>query len=488
MSELILRDYQDDLLNRARPSLQKNKRVLIQSPTGTGKTALTVFMMDTARARGKSSIFIVHQKELLEQTSGALWKQKLAHGMIASGKSKTPLPVQVASVQTLVNRTGDYKEPDLIIIDEAHRATASSYQKILEAWPNAFVLGLSATPQRTDKKGLDIIFNDMIKAPPIEWFIDQGYLCDYTLIAPPIGIEQETFKKKGNDFDQSEIERATDKPKITGDAINTYKQHAYGRRCVVMCCSVKHAQHVADQYNESGIPAACIEGSQTTQERNKIIEDFRSGDLMVITNVQLLIEGLDIPLISCVQWLRPTASIIVFMQGNGRGFRPKGEHADFDDLLIIDHVKNWERHGLPDQDREWTLEGEKTGNRKGDNEPNIMVRECKKCHKVGRKATATHCPYCGEPYEVRARNIEEEEGELVEIRKAEITLEKKKNRIEQGRAQTIEDLIKLGITRGIKKPAAWAAITLAGRKKQRPSSADFSEANKALIKIRSELK
>lgn len=254
-----------------------------------------------------------------------------------------------------------------------------------------------------------------------------------------------------------------------------------------MCCSIKHAQHVADQYNASGIPATSIEGSQDAKERKKIIEDFREGRLLVITNVQLLIEGVDIPLISCVQWLRPTASLIVFMQGNGRGFRPKGDNADFDDLLIIDHVKNWERHGLPDEDREWTLEGEKKGNKKGDNEANVMVRECKKCHKVGRKATAILCPYCGEPYEVRARKIEEVEGELVEIRKAEITLEKKKNRMEQGQAQTIEDLIRLGIKRGIKKPSAWAAITLAGRRKSRPSKDEFMAANKALIKIRGEL-
>ena len=485
MSGLIaLRDYQDDLINRSRPALSQHKRIVIQSPTGTGKTAISVTIMAAIKANKKTCYFLVNQKELLDQTSGALWRQRVEHGMIAAGKMKTPHLIQVATIQTLTNRLDQYPEPDLIVIDECHTATSPSYLRVIEeAYPNSLVIGLSATPQRTDGKALGLVFNHIIKAPQISWFIEREYLCDYRLIGTPIGLEQTEFKRKGQDFDQSETEQAMDKPKITGNAVDHWIRHGNGQRNVVMCTSIKHAEHVRDTYLERGIPAECIEGSLSGPQRKAMLDRFRNGETKVITNVQLLVVGVDIPNIAIIQWLRPTGSLIVWMQGNGRGFR-MSDGKEY--LTIFDHVGNWQRHGLPDQDRDWTLEGTKGKGKKGSNEADINIAQCKKCFHVFKKPQ-TNCPACGVELEAKMRVLEEVEGDLVEIKREEIKLLKKQNRIEQGMSQTIDELVALGVRRGIKKPAAWAAITLAGRHKKKPSPQDFRAANEALIAIREEI-
>jgi len=351
-----LRSYQTEMIDKTRGALRKNRRVLLQGPTGCGKTAITVYMMGRAAEQGKTAFFLVHQNELLGQTSRALWKQRLEHGMIASTKRKSLLPAQVASVQTLVRRLEQYEEPDLIIIDECHRSAANTYQAILEAYPNARVIGLTATPQRTDGKGLDGTYDAMVQGPTIRQLIDAGYLCDYEIFAPPSTLDLSSVKTKMGDYDKAELEQQVDKPTITGDAVATYRKHASGKRAAVMCVSIAHAEHVRDSYLAAGVPAEMLEGKMTNKERDAVINRLRSGETLIVTAVNLLIEGLDVPGIEVVQWLRPTQSLIVFMQGNGRGFRP----ADGKDrLLILDQVGNWQRHGLLDDDREWSFEGKK---------------------------------------------------------------------------------------------------------------------------------
>ena len=304
-----------------RGALQRHKRVLLQAPTGAGKTALTVYMMGRAAEQGKRSVFLVHQNELLSQTSRALWAQKLEHGMIAAGRSRSRQPAQVASVQTLVRRLDQYEMPDLIIIDECHRSASASYQAILEHWPGVRVVGLTATPQRTDGKGLDDTYQTIVLGPSIRELMDAGYLCDYEIFAPPNTLDLSAVKTRMGDYDKGELEATLDKPTITGDAVATYRKHASGKRCVVMCVSIKHAEHVRDSYLAAGVPAEMIEGSMTNKEREEVLNRMRTGETLVIAQVQLLIEGVDIPSIEVVQWLRPTQSLIVWMQGNGRGLR-----------------------------------------------------------------------------------------------------------------------------------------------------------------------
>ena len=469
-----LRPYQEDLIDKTRQALRRNKRVLMQAPTGAGKTAITVYMMSRAADAGKTSVMAVHQNELLTQTSKALWAGKLEHGMIASGRTRSYLAAQVASVQTWVRRMGQYSEPDLIIIDECHRSAASTYQKILEEYPNAMVIGLTATPSRTDGKGLDGTYQELVQGPTIRQLIDAGYLCDYEIFAPPSPLDLSEVKTKMGDYDKKQLEHEVDKPTITGDAVDTYKKHANGKRAAVMCVSIRHAEHVMESYNAAGVPAEMLEGKMTNKEREAVITRFLSGDTLVVTAVQLLIEGLDVPSIEVVQWLRPTQSLIVFMQGNGRGFRVadgKGK------LIILDQVGNWKRHGLPDDDREWTLEGRKKGKkRKADEEADVSIQQCKHCFHIFRPGVAV-CPSCGKPVEVRQKaEIEVVDGELERI---DVTALRKQAKQEQGAARDLVDLVKLGQRRGMKNPAAWASHVYASRAGRKATPEDFANAKRA---------
>lgn len=473
-----LRPYQERLIDETREQLRKHKRVLMQAPTGAGKTAITVFMMGRAADAGKRSVFCVHQNELLSQTSRALWKQRLEHGMIASTKRRSLLPAQVASVQTWVRRLDLYEEPDLIIIDECHRSASSTYQKILEAYPNAKVIGLTATPQRTDGKGLDDTYTAIVQGPSIRQLIDAGYLCDYEIFAPPSTLDLSALKTRMGDYDKRELEQTMDKPTITGDAVATYRKHAQGKRCVVMCVSIRHAEHVMESYKASGVPAEMIEGSMTNKERELILDRFRAGKTLVICNVQLLIEGVDIPSIEVVQWLRPTQSLIVWMQGNGRGLRPSD---DKEKLLILDQVGNWAKHGLPDDDREWSLQGRKKGKRKKDDEPDVNVQQCKHCFHIFRPGPDT-CPACGKPVERKKKaELEVVDGDLEKI---DLEAERKSKKMEQGASRDLRDLVALGVRRGMKNPSGWAVHVYCARSGRKPAQNDYQQAKQLLREVR----
>jgi DNA repair protein RadD len=467
-----LRQYQVELIDQAREALKKHRRVLLVAPTGAGKTAITVYMMRQAASKGLRSCFIVHQTELLMQTSRALWAQKLEHGLIASGRGRAGLPTQVASIQTLVNRVSQYKPWDLIIIDEAHRSAAKTYRDVCAAYPNARIIGLTATPQRTDGKGLLDMYDCMVQGPTISQLIEANYLCDYDIYAPKIEFDLSEVKSVAGDYAKGDLEQAMDKPKITGDAVEHYCQLADGKRCVVLCVTVKHAQHVAQQYRAAGIDAECMDGTMSDKERDAMLERFKASKTKIITAVQLMIEGVDVPGIEVVQWLRPTQSVIVWMQGNGRGFRP---YAGKDKLIILDHVGNVMRHGLPDQPRQWSLEGKAKGKKRGtETEADLGIQTCPKCRHVFLTG-ASFCPKCGEPVELKERKIEQVAGDL---KKLDRTLEMREQKMEQGKAKTLIELVALGKRRNMANPAGWAVNVYAARMGRKPTGQDYAEAKR----------
>ena len=472
-----LRDYQQQMIHDVRQALAEHRKVLLQSSTGSGKTALAVYMISRAVARDKRCLFVVHQNELIKQTSRALWEQKLEHGIIASGRVRSPLPVQVASAQTLVNRLGDYKPFDLVIVDEAHRSAANTHKRIIEYYYDALIVGLTATPQRTDGKGLRGQYDHLVCGPSIRSLIEAGWLADYELFAPPIDVDLSDVKTTAGDYNNGELSRVMDKPKITGDAVAHYRKIADGKRCVVMCAGVDHAEHVADMYRAAGIAADIIHGNQTDAERESRIDALRRGELKVLTNAQLLIEGVDVPVIEVVQWLRPTQSLIVWKQGNGRGFRPKPGGGK---LLVLDHVGNWQRHGMPDDEPQWSLDGRPRRGRASDDQ-DIGLQSCKSCLKVFRSGVRI-CPHCGASVEFKeARALEVEDGVLQKIERAQEALER---RIEQGRASTLEELVAIGYRRGMKNCAGWAANVFAARSGRKAGPAEWSAARAAYMALR----
>jgi superfamily II DNA or RNA helicase len=430
------------------------KSVLIQSPTGSGKTLLTAHMLGSAAERGLPSWFICHRRELIKQSDLAFSGEGINHGIIAANFLPNPTKlVQIASIQTLIRRFRKYRVPSLIVWDECHHIAANSWSQIFSTFPNSFHIGLTATPERLDGTGLNKWFRQMVKGPTVEWLIKNGFLSNYKLYAPSTPDLTKVRTRMG-DYVGSELTAIVDKPSITGDAISHYKKLAFGKRAVVFCASIAHSKHVVQQFAKAGIPAAHVDGETANEERDFQVRRFKKGEIKILSNVELFGEGFDVPAIEAAILLRPTQSLGLFLQQVGRSLRPlagKG-HA-----IILDHAGNCARHGLPDDEREWTLEGRER-RRKG--KAPEAVRVCPKCFGAQTRAR-TSCQYCEFVFEISPREVEEREGELSEV---DVIATRKARKREQGQAQSLEALIALGKSRGYKNPHGWAWNILRVRK------------------------
>lgn len=447
--------------------MARSRSVVLQSPTGSGKTVLTAHMMATAAQKGMGAWFLVHRKELLDQTSDALWENDVPHGVIMGKRTRTRDIVQVASVQTLARRLDSgLTPPNLIIIDEAHHAAARSYRAILEAYPKAYVVGLTATPKRTDGRGLDDLFNELVLGPSVSFLMERGYLSPYRLVAPPSSLNLEGVHRRAGDFARGELSAAVERSTIMGDAVEHYQKFVQSRSngrpptCLVYCVSRQHAHHVEEAYRAAGIDAAYCAADLSRGRRNAIVAGFRTGRPAVIVSVDLFGEGLDVPGLSAVQLLRPTESLTLHLQQIGRALRvEKGKEY----AMILDHVGNTWRHGLPDDEREWTLEGRKKRARKGqDTAPGIRL--CDNCFAVYR-VTLPACPICGSaPAKAARRGPDHVDGELVEIDAKE---HRRHRAYEEHIAaeQGLEALVRLAMARNYK--ASWAGIRHAKTSKGR---------------------
>jgi len=458
MTSLRLRSYQEKAIDDVKAALRYTRRVVLTAPTGSGKTVLTAHMIRTARQRGVTSWFVVHRKELLEQTSKALWDLDVPHGSIMAGRTLTKEEVQVASVQTLVRRLDRVTAPDMIVIDEAHHATSPTYQKTLAHCPEAWTIGLTATPCRTDGTGLDSVFNALVRGPDLGDLIDQGWLSPYRIIAPSEPLDMTGVHTRAGDWAKNEIEDVVDQNKITGDAVDHYLKHVHPGSCLVYCVSRRHAHHVADAYQTRGLNAVYVAGDTPKVERDQAISGFRYGDPAIIVSVDLFGEGLDVPGLSAVQLLRPTQSLGLHLQQIGRALRiEEGK----EEAIVLDHVGNSWRHGLPDDEREWTLQGKKR--KKKDLEETVAsLRHCPECFAI-YPASKLACPLCGHKHTGASRKDPETvDGELKEIDPEEHRRRRQAAR-QQGRAETLEDLVALAEERGNK--VSWAGMVYASRKR-----------------------
>ena len=446
---LTLRPYQNEIISQARKLMQSGqRRILITAPTGSGKTALTAEMLAQASKKNKRAFFNVHRRELIKQSLKAFTKAEVTAGVIASSfPFQKGLPVYVASVQTLGRRLANLHSPDLIVWDECHHIAAGTWDKIFHHYPKAFHVGLTATPERLDGKGLDKHFNIMIKGPSVEWLISQQYLADYKAFAPS-SVDTSQVKKTMGDFNKTQLDTLMDKPTITGSAVNEYIKRARGKRAVVFCVSIKHSEHVISEFRRRGIPAEHVDGTTPAQQRDAAIQRFQTGETLVLSNVDLFGEGFDLPAIEACIMLRPTQSLSLYLQQVGRSLRPAPNKTH---AIILDHVGNIERHGLPDQQREWSLIGKK-GRLAAQNNSEPGAKVCDFCF-AAQAPGSQKCIHCGHLFEAKEREIQQVDGELSEIDKSKFQRMKRK---EQGKAQTLAELIELGKQRGYKKPYAWA--------------------------------
>ena len=435
-----------DLVTRVRAAMGRGHRsVLMQSATGSGKTRMALDMVTGAVRKGSTSLFAVPRTELLLQTMETLGGYDVPFSVIAPGFSYSPFsPVHLAMTPTLARRLDKVRPPKVLFVDECHYGGAELDRVIDWALAGGSrIVGMSATPMKTNGKGMGLWYQHMEEGLPVADLIRRGRLSQFRYFGPSAPDVSAVPVSNGN-YVQKHLDAFMEQDTaIIGDAVQTYRERAMGKLCVVFATSRKHAGMIKDAFNGAGIPAQMIDGTMDSATRKRIVMGFARREFTVLINVMLLTFGFDLAQaagmdvrIEALTDLCPRKSLPLQMQVWGRGLRAGDEPS-----VIMDHANNWREHGFPDSPREWTLEGSKKRGPR-DAEQNEPVRQCSiadgGCGFVHRPAPA--CPNCGRVYPVMSRMVDEREGELAEIDREAAERARKALRVEQGRTDTLEGL------------------------------------------------
>ena len=448
---VTLRPYQQDAVDAVRRAYAEGARApLLVAATGAGKTVMFSYIARNAAARGSRVLILAHRDILIRQASGKLTDNEVPHGIIMADHPPQPHQlVQVASVQTMVRRLTDHRPYDLIVVDEAHLSAAASYQRVVHAFPQARLLGVTGSPVRLDGKGLGYqsggLYDQIILGPSTADLIEQGYLARPVYYAAKTRPDLTGVRVTAGDYNQADIAQRMDRPSITGDVVEHYQRLADGVPAVAFCTSVEHARNVAAQFNAAGIAAMSLTGEDDAKAREVALSGLARGRIKVVTSVGVLIEGMDCPAIGAVILLRPTKSTAAYLQMIGRGLRP---HPGKDRCLVLDHAGCVFLHGLAEDPREWSLDGEKKKSRAANDNPE-PVRQCEKCYAVFKPRA--ECPQCGHVHAAKPRRIAEVDGDLEEIKAEQLRKERQQ---EVGKARTLEELFALAAARGYSR--GWA--------------------------------
>lgn len=442
----MLRDYQTELLNKIFSSFREGyRRPLVVAPCGAGKSYLFVELIK--RTRGEALI-LTHRQELKEQHEALLEELGATNA-------------RVAMILTEANRLGQYPTPELIVTDEAHLSRSNSWMKVINYY-DTFTVGFTATPIRLDGKPLGDIYDTLSQGVDTRWLIENRRLAPYEYYAPTL-VDTSGLRTVAGDYVVSDLERLMNERAIYGDIIESYRRFAPGERSICYCVSVNHAKETAQAFNAAGIRAEYLSFGTPARQRKAIMEDFREGRITVLCNVGIISEGVSIDEVSCVMLLRATESVALGIQQMMRCMR----YLPGKTAKIIDCVGNYTRVGLPDDDREWSLDKPLRKRKDTDENGNFYIRCCPECYMTF--PTAPICPFCGTEYPLHPREIQaKQEIELQRItaeEAARVNEAKKKARMEQGRAATFEELVRLGKAKGYRNPAYWAAQVMRGRKR-----------------------
>jgi superfamily II DNA or RNA helicase len=412
----------------------------------------------TSRA-GKRVLIIAHRRELLKQISAALKSAGVRHAVMTGGYRGIPTAqVVVASVFTLAKRIAYFPAPDLIVGDEAHHFTPdSTWGKVVNHFPKARVLGVTATPERLDGKGLGLMFDHMVMGPPVAELMEQGYLSRADVYAPSVPLLTGARTRMG-DYVVGDLEDAMDKPSITGSAVEHYRKLADGKKAIAFCVSIKHAKDVAEQFRQAGYAAHHIDGGMDERERDRVLKRFEDGEIQVLTSCDLVSEGFDLPAIEVGIMLRPTKSLGLFLQQAGRCVRPSPGKTG---TIILDHAGNTHRHGFIDEPRDWQLT-DGSVREKRDVVPS--VRTCPKCFAAHRPMPV--CPKCGHAYELKSRKVDHVDGELeLTSRSDDVQKASAENDIQR----RFSVLKSIGKSRKYGNPERWAFNVICGQEAARLS-------------------
>jgi superfamily II DNA or RNA helicase len=386
---VILRPYQEEDIARIRAAYAAGaQRVLYQAPTGSGKTVLFAVVVAGVASRGNRVTILGHRDEIVRQICDALIELGVPHGIIAAGYPETPEAlVQVASVATLVRRLHHLDPPpDLLVPDEAHHCAARTWCRIIEAVPQAKILGVTATPQRLDGKGLSDIFDTLIIGPSIEVLIGEGYLSPFTTYAPAREVDLSKVHTRAGDYALDELAETMSTGVIITAAVDEYVRLCPRVPAICFAVDIAHSKMVAAAFAARGFRAAHVDGTTPAAERRALIAALATGEIQVLCNCGLISEGLDVPVVTAAILLRPTKSLALHLQQVGRCLRPAPGKAK---AVILDHAGNTYRFGPADLARAWSLEG-----KAGKGEPPPPLQRCFGCGAI-IPAAVMSCPECG---------------------------------------------------------------------------------------------
>lgn len=401
-----LRDYQQQAVDDIAAAFQSGARhPLLVAPTGAGKTVIFSHITQTEAEAGNRVTILVHRQELVDQTSRALSKCGVPHGVIAGERTDSRAhPVQVASVQTLARRLAKYTPPHLVIVDEAHHAAAGTWRSVLAHYGESRVLGVTATPERLDGKGLGGTFDRLIMGPDVADLIARGYLSRPAYWSKPL-VDTTRARTTMGDFNVQDLNDALTGA-IMGDAVTEYKRRAEGLPAIAFCPSIAKAEEVAAAFRGAGFRWDVISGELEKGHRRELVEMLGDGRLHGLSACEIVSEGFDLPVVTAAILLRPTQSLALHLQQIGRVLRV---HDGKQNAVIIDHAGNLHRHGAAEDARVWSLDGRPK--KKGKSE--AVMKDCPECYCCVHLACAT-CPECAHEFEVKSREIKQVEGNLVE--------------------------------------------------------------------------
>ena len=417
-----LREYQEDLLERLFRAYNDGfSAPCIVLPCGGGKSVITAEIARRFTHERLRVLFLVHRRELCEQIENTF-----------RGYGVNMDFCEIMMVQTATRRLSKIKRPALIITDENHHSLANTYRRIYDYFRGVKRVGVTATPERMGGQGLRDVNDILIEGVTPKWLIEHHYLSDYRYFAPKIELPK--FHIKRGEYDQNEIKRYFEKNAniIYGDAVKHYRRIADGKQAICYLPNVEFSKYMAAQFSADGIAAAHIDGDTPKAVRGDIIERFRAGEIRILCNVDIISEGFDVPDCACSILLRPTKSLILFIQQSMRCMR----YREGKTAVIIDHVNNVAEHGLPDFDREWSLDGRPK--RKGA----APVKTCPECFATVPLSVEI-CPHCEHAFTPKKRKDREVDKyfQLVELNRAE---EERKHRVSKyltpGECQNADEL------------------------------------------------
>jgi superfamily II DNA or RNA helicase len=397
----VLRPYQEQGIENLRKQIRWGRlRVILVCPTGGGKTVLAAWIIDSALKNGCKVLFIVHRLELIDQTVRQLAKYNVLDVgvMRADDKRTNPdAPVQVATYQTLNRR--ELPSADIIISDECHYDAGETRRRLLESYPNAQIIGLTATPCRYDGEPLSPPYDALEVAATYSELIDDKFIVAPKVFSNPAPVDLSSVRTQHGDYVLSELEFAMNQAKINGDLVKEWLKRSEGRRTVAFAVTVKHSLSIVESFLAAGVRAEHIDGETPLEARRACLRRLEDRFVSVVSNVDVLGEGFDSPPVKCIVMARPTKSLRLYIQQSGRALRPWEGVTP----LILDHAGNVDRHGsLPHEDREWSLIGMPRLKREVS-----PYRTCPACYAY---VLNNPCELCGFLQPVQERLIKENRG------------------------------------------------------------------------------